>query len=439
MSARIKKLIEKRNRVVALSREILEAAAREERGLTTEEQQNFDRAMSDAESLAGDIKREERQAQLDAELAGSRGTSLEGDDDPEQRGAGGRAAGREQATRSISEGRYGLHVDDLDDSQRQLVERRASADYGTRFRREVRASLNAQSNGANGSYLVTPIQVAQSLLQRIDDQVFIRSRATVFALPSATSLGRVTLEVDAEDADWTSELAVGNEEDELGFGRRELTPHPLAKFAKISNKLLRIATIDPMGTLMQRLAYKFSITEEKAYLLGDGVQKALGVFVPSTDGIPTSRDVAIGNTTTNITMDGLIAAKYSLKAGYLNNAAWMFHRDGVRRAAQLRDDSGATAGTGQYLWQPSTQLGQPDRLLNVPVVMSEYVPNVFTTGKYVGIIGDFSFYNIADALDMQIQRLSELFAMKNQTGVIMRRETDGMPALSEAFARVKLG
>jgi hypothetical protein len=40
---------------------------------------------------------------------------------------------------------------------------------------------------------------------------------------------------------------------------------------------------------------------------------------------------------------------------------------------------------------------------------------------------------------MQFQRLNELYAETNQTGIIGRKETDGQPVLSEAFARVKLG
>ena len=70
--------------------------------------------------------------------------------------------------------------------------------------------------------------------------------------------------------------------------------------------------------------------------------------------------------------------------------------------------------------------------------MSEYAPNTFTTGLYVGIVGDFSKYYIADALDMQLQRLTELYAESNKIGLIGRMETDGMPVLEEAFARVTL-
>ena len=33
------------------------------------------------------------------------------------------------------------------------------------------------------------------------------------------------------------------------------------------------------------------------------------------------------------------------------------------------------------------------------------MPNTFTTGKYVGIIGDFSKYWIVDSLTLRVQRL----------------------------------
>ena len=132
-------------------------------------------------------------------------------------------------------------------------------------------------------------------------------------------------------------------------------------------------------------------------------------------------------------MDGLLNAKYSLKGQYWNRADWIFHRDAMKQISKLKD------GEGQYLWRESVRDGEPDRLLGRPIMMSEYAPNTFTTGLYVGILGDFSNYWIADAVDMQVQVLKELYAETNQTGYIGRLSTDGMPILAESFARVKLG
>ena len=165
---------------------------------------------------------------------------------------------------------------------------------------------------------------------------------------------------------------------------------------------------------------------------GDGVSKPLGLFTASASGISTGRDVSSGNTTTAITLDGLINAKYSCKPQYMKVGEWLFHRDAIRNIAKLKD------GDGQYMWQPTKTLADPDMLLGRPVTMSEYVPNTFTTGLYVGIFGDLSKYWIVDAMDMQVIVLKELYAETNQTGYIARLESDGAPALEEAFARVKL-
>jgi len=130
--------------------------------------------------------------------------------------------------------------------------------------------------------------------------------------------------------------------------------------------------------------------------------------------------------------DGLINAKHSIKSGYWPRLTWVFHRDGISQLRKLKD------GNGNYIWQPGLSADLPDRILEVPYRVSEYAPNTFTTGLYVGAIGDFRYYQVVIALDMTIQRLEELYAEANQTGFIGRMEADGQPVLAEAFARVTL-
>src|SRR5690606_41779652 len=142
-----------------------------------------------------------------------------------------------------------------------------------------------------------------------------------------------------------------------------------------------------------------------AFVTGACGNQPLCVFTASTYGVSACRDVATGNSATAIAMNGLINAKYALKAAYWPRARWIFHRDAVKQIALLRDDSGASAGTGSYLWYPSVRDGEPDRLLGLPMDVSEYAPNTFTSALYVGILGDFSNYWIADSLALELQRL----------------------------------
>ena len=77
-------------------------------------------------------------------------------------------------------------------------------------------------------------------------------------------------------------------------------------------------------------------------------------------------------------------------------------------------------------------------LLGLPVDETEYAPNTFTTGLYVGALCCWEYYWIADLMGMEIQRLNELYAATSQIGFIGRLYTDAAPVLGEAFVRVKL-
>jgi len=405
---KILEMRQKRAALIKQARDLVDRAEAEKRAMTAEEDQQYSRIMNDVEELRKAIEREERLQALERELAQSQGTE---------------AGGKEPVG---DDNRIGQQTEEV----RAAFNRFLRGGIQVLGREEIRA-LQAGVDTLGG-YITAPQQFVNQLIKAVDDMVFIRPLATKFTLGRAESLGVPSLDSDISDADWTSELATGNEDNSLSFGKRELHPHPLAKRVKISNKLLSQATIDPEALVRDRLAYKFGITEEKAFLTGDGVNKPLGLFVASSQGISTARDVVAG-TTTDITMDGLIACKYALKQQYWARAAWLFHRNAVERIAKLKD-----ANNGQYIWRESTRVGEPDRLLGLPVMMSEYVPNTFTTGRYIGMLADFSAYWIVDALDMQIQRLVELYAESNQVGFIARRELDGMPAMEEAFVRAKL-
>lgn len=433
MSDRIKEFREKRTKLVTDMKALTDKVQLEKRAMTAEELKQHDTMFNEQDNLRQNIEAEERNANIARQQAEHDARRQEELERQEREGRRNPSADQRSAM-----ARLGLEYRAGWDAEKMGKAMKAFRTYlsgdqmaAMNARNELRTSLQA-SDDVEGGYLVAPMEFVARLIIFVNNIVFIRSKATVLRVNTGASLGAPSLDADVDDADWTTELNTGNEDTGIKFGRRELSPHPLAKRVKISKRLLRISAMPSDEIVMQRLAYKFGVTEEKGFMLGTGQQQPLGVFVASNDGIPTSRDVSTGNTTTAMTFDGLKETKYSVKAQYQRTGEWIFHRDGIKMLSKLKD------GDGQYLWQTSVQDGEPDRLLSRPVNMSEYAPNTFTTGQYVGIFGDFSNYWIADALDMQIQRLIELYAESNQDGFIARKETDGMPVLAEAFARVKL-
>ena len=218
----------------------------------------------------------------------------------------------------------------------------------------------------------------------------MRKYATILPLTSSDTLGAPVLTADPADPTWTTEIAAPSEDSTMAFGRRSLQPEQLSKLIKISMKLLRTSALPIENLVADRLAYKFAIAQENAFLNGDGDGKPLGIFTASNDGIPTARDVSTGNSDTALTADGLINAKFALKAQYRNGCRWIFHRDAVKMLSKLKD------GEGQYLWRPGMLMNEPDMLLGHPVDESEYVPNTFTTTLYVGALCNWSNYWIAE-------------------------------------------
>jgi len=414
MSAKLKQLRDQRGKLVADARAILDKAETDKRALTAEEDTKYKELFSKQDECRAAIEREEQLAEAERTAAEQ---TLRDKDFGKGEDRGKKPEGGERKSpHATDEYRAAFNV--------FLREGRGA------LTGEEQRALQADSDTAGG-YIQMPEQMVDQIIKAVDNFCFIRQRATKFRIPEAASLGVPTLTANPADAAWTTELATGNEDSTMAFGKRELNPHPFAKRIKVSNKLLRVSP--RADSLVQdRLAYIFAITEEQGFMSGSGSNQPLGIFTASADGIPTSRDVSTGNLSTSPTFDGLISAKYSLKGQYWERADWIFHRDTMALISKLKD------GDGQYIWRESVREGEPDLILGRPVMMSEYATNTLTASTYCGVLGDFSNYWIADALDMIVQRLVELYAETNQTGFIGRQECDGMPVLAEAFARIKL-
>lgn len=431
-----KELYQLRAKLITDNRKLVDGAA--DGKLSADQEQEWQARDADIDKLSGEIDRR-RTAEAKKDRLGKYG-EMEGE---EPRRQTDRLNPNQAERRTVQLGRHEVVI-----FPGTALAEISADDYLTNFdqfitgdkKRVADATADrlglVASKDDKGGY-VAPMATTSRLIKFVDDNVFMRRLATVLPpLMEAVSLGAVSYDADPGDSDWTAEVPASDiaEDDNMRFGKRELRPHLSTKLVKASLKFLRVAAMLPGGAagfIGQRLGYKFAVTEEKAFMIGDGAQKPLGVFVASNDGIPTSRDV-ISTSATDFTADLVIDALYNLKTQYQDRATGLFSREFIKRLRKKKD------GEGQYLWQPGLTAGQPDRVLNRPYVQSEWVPSTFTAGQYVGIWGDFSWYWIQDAINLTIDRLSELFQLRNQIGFLGRKETDGMPVLAEAFSRIRL-
>ena len=382
------------------------------KGLSADDSAQYDRIMEQFDAKMAEAKRVERDVAASAAVA-----QLSA---PQQRlGIGGAVASNEVEQRQLNLLRNWFKGQAL-----SAVERK-----------DLSAGVDAQ-----GGYLVAPAVLANGIIKFIDDEVFLRRLATVIPMDVGTELIAPTWDADPADADWLTEVASVTTDTAMRTGLRTLRPTRLSKEVKISRTLVNQSRVNIEQWVQARLAYKFGITEEKAFLTGTGASgQPLGVFTASVQGIPTTRDTT-ASATTSFTADNILDTKHALKAAYWSRPAtrWVMHRDTIARIRKLKD------GSGNYLWSPGlgpgggiTQ-GLPPTIADVPYLVSEYAPNTYTTGLYVAIIGDFSYYYIAETGRYELQVLAELYASTDQIGYIGRTYVDGQPVLAEAFQRLKL-
>lgn len=397
----IVELKEKAHKLIIDARKVAEKATTEGRAMNAEENAKFDAMFADASALKADAERMEKTMTLET------GLKLEAGKRPDE-APEGRKDTREAEHRAAFL-RYLVNNDD-----------------------KALRSLSMDTVG-EGGYLV-PEVIEKKIMTGINNNLFMRQICTVLPpVIGAISLGLPYMSADATDGEWTTEILGATQDDTLAIGKRSLQPKFLVKRILASMKLLQHSPLAEQF-IIDRIAYKMAVPQENKFLNGGGTTEPLGVFTASNDGIPVARDVSAQNEATAFTAEGLKNAKYAVAAQYRRNASWVMHRDAVKMAAKLTD------GQGRYLWADSLKAGEPDMLMGHPVYESEYAPSTFTSGLYVAVFGDFKTgYQIVDGLGMSVQRLNELYAATNQIGFIPRMYTDGMPVLSSAFARVKLG
>jgi len=414
--AKIADILQDRYALAKKAQEIVKKITDEKREWTPEERSQYDKIMADVDTMkarADEIaKDEERGKNIDKALSDM--------EKPLRKGL----------------------IEDVGGDDKKI---RDAKKYAEAFRKYLGATERADEYSAlsdiralqmdvdtSGGYTVIPQQFVAELIEAMKASNFMRSICRTFSVPNAESMGAPALDARPADTTWTSELAIGAEDSTMKFAKRELHPHPLAQYIKVSKKLIRASALNIDSVIRDQLGYKCGAVEETAFLTGSGASQPLGVFTASALGISTAYDISTGNTATEIRADGLIEAKYGLRPVYWNRAKWIFHQSAIKQIRKLRGND------GDFLWKAGLSNDRGDTLLDCPILVSEYAPSTFTTGLYVGILGVFDYYWIADALNMDIQVVTELYAATNQNGYILRKETDGMPVLGEAFRRVTL-
>ena len=305
---------------------------------------------------------------------------------------------------------------------------RASSSYAKDMLVALRSGFKRISNileegkDENGGYLV-PEEWDSRLIDKLTEENIFRSLATTI---TTSGEHKINIAATKPAAAWIEEgqaLSFG----EATFDQVVLDAHKLHVAIKVTEELLYDNAFNLESYIIDQFGKALGNAEEDAFLNGDGKNKPLGIFAATGGG-----EVSVTLTGTALKTDDILTLIYSLKRPYRKNAAFILNDATLAALRKLKDNNQA------YIWQPSYQAGEPDRLCGYPVKTSDFCP-VLETGKAGVAFGDFSYYNIGDRGTRSFQELRELFAGNGMVGYVAKERVDGKLILPEAVQILKAG
>lgn len=308
-------------------------------------------------------------------------------------------------------------------SDKQMPEKkgRAADVYKAAMLDALRSGFKRVSNvlqegvDTDGGYLV-PEEYDNRLIDVLGEENIMRDLSTVI---TTSGEHKINIAATKPAASWIEEggqLSFGD----ATFDQILLDSHKLHVAIRVTEELLYDNAFGLENYIITQFGKALANAEEDAFLNGDGVGKPLGLFAASGGG-------QIAETlTAAIKADDIINLVYALKRPYRKEASFIMNDKNIAAIRKLKDNNGA------YIWQPSAQAGEPDRLFGYPVHTSAYAPEDAIA------FGDYKYYNIGDRGTRSFKQLTELFAGNGMIGYVAKERVDGKLILPEAVQILRL-
>ncbi len=296
---------------------------------------------------------------------------------------------------------------------------RASDEYKSAMLNALRSNFRNVSNvlqegvDADGGYLV-PEEYDKRLIDVLDEENIMRTLGTKI---TTSGEHKINIAATKPAAAWIEEggaLTFGD----ATFDQVILDAHKLHVAIKVTEELLYDNAFGLENYLIAQFGKALANAEEDAFLNGDGTGKPTGIFA-SAGGTAAA-------TTAKISADDILNLIYALKRPYRKNAKFILNDKTLAALRVLKDNNGS------YIWQPTYQSGEPDRLAGFEVYTSAYAP------ENAVAFGDYSYYNIGDRGTRSFKQLTELFAGNGMIGFVAKERVDGKLIIPEAVQILKI-
>ncbi len=415
MSEELKRLKEQRATIADKMAKLIEAAEKEDRGITDDERGQWDNMRTELEGLdqriadlteAEELRRsvetpsnplpaESREYELDdfGNPLRPKNKSKDQRQDEEQQY-------QDTFMRLLRSDQPGMI--DLSQEQRQIMRQHFVHD-------EARAQGTVPSS--SGGYLI-PVTLANRIIETMKAYGGIRQFATVLN----TSAGETINYPTNDDTGNEGELVAEHEqvdETEVEFGQKDLGAYKYSsKVIRVSIELLQDSAFGLDSFITHKFGQRLGRITAKHYATGTGTKQPKGLLPAASVGHTAA-------SATDVAYVDLLRLKHSVDPAYRNmgGCRWVFNDAVLLKFKEMLDDN------GRPLWKPSMADGTPALIDGDPFVIDQGCPKP-AAGNVSMAYGDLSEFIIRDTLGFTLHRMVEKYIDYGQIGFLAFMRTD---------------
>ncbi len=252
---------------------------------------------------------------------------------------------------------------------------------------------------AQGGYTV-PTEIATSVADALKAYGGMREVAEVFRTTSGNDINFPTSDGTSETGELIGENTTATGADP-SFGVVTLKTYKFSsKVVAVPFELLQDTSIDMEGFIRSRLATRLGRVTNTYFTTGTGTAQPNGIVTAAGSG-----KVGTTGQTATVIFEDLVDLVHSVDPAYraLGKCRFMMNDASLKVIRKLKDSQGRPIFLPGYdgLAGP-----MPDTLLGYPITINQDVATMAANAKSI-LFGDFSYYKIRDAMDMQMFRFDD--------------------------------
>lgn len=366
MSDFLSKQMEARQRAWSEAKALLDQAAAENRDLTAEERQSYDRINADLDQRAQLIKDVQDAERREAEIAESM-RGLEAVVRPAE--ARAEATDEDSIIRAMLRGEVRSHT------------------FGVERRDVLTTSTGAPVPKTFSGQVIDQARLVGPMLDPNVVTVLNTAGGEDYILPGLSAFSTATIKAES----------VAIDESDPVFASTTLKAFKYSFLVQVSSEMIADSNADILGFIARQAGNELGYRANSLLTTGTGTVQPLGIQTAAGTGVTGATAV-----TGAFTADNLIDLVYSVDGAARRLPGFAVMANGVNIAAMRKLK---TSG-GDYVFVPTLQPGTPDTILGYPLVENPHMSNAGTGVKSV-IAGHLPTYVTRVAGGIRIDRSDE--------------------------------